>query len=134
MTHVSSQSIDVKIREKLFKQLSGLCAGASKKKSEELLASILTPTEQLMLSKRLAAVIMLHERHTQYAVENTLQLSSSTVARIRAGYEKGDYDSICAAFSKRKQEREDFWNTIEVLARLGMPSMVGDRWKFLRGR
>lgn len=132
MPHISKQKLDSKTQVKLFKQLTSLCTAVSKKGTQDFLDNLLTDTEKLMLSKRLAAVIMLHEGYSQYAVEHTLALSSSTIAKIRTEYTSGKFDSICAAFSKQKHEKEEFWHTIEVLSRLGMPSMTGDRWKFLR--
>lgn len=132
MPHISSQKLDPKLQLQLFRQLTGLCGAISKNSAEGFFSSLLTETEQLMLSKRLASVIMLHEGYSQYTVENTLTLSSSTVAKIYSGYTSGKYDSVCSAFSKRKKDAAAFWETIDVLLRLGMPSRAGDRWKFIR--
>lgn len=132
MPHISSKKIDPKIKTKLFKQLSCVSVVRNEKEAQRFLEALLTETEQLMFSKRIAAVIMLSQGYSQYAIENSLELSSSTIARLRNEYITGKYEQICLSFSKQKKEKEEFWETIEVLLRLGMPSQTGDRWKFLR--
>jgi len=131
MPQVSRKKLDKSIHKKIFQQFSRLNSNLNKKKSSVFLSTLLTETEQTMLAKRLACVLMLHEGYSQYVVEKTLGLSSSTVARVSVAVDFGRYDSLIKIVDQKREERKQFWNTLEILLRAGMPSMGKERWKHL---
>ena len=131
MPHISKQKLDQKVYKKLFRQFTDIISNLDKTNSQNLFSELLTETERIMLVKRLATVVMLYEGYSQYVVEKTLKLSSSTVARINLAYEDGLYDSLVTIFKNKKEKRDQFWSTLEILLRGGMPSMTEDRWKHL---
>jgi len=100
MPQVSRKKLDKSIHKKIFQQFSRLNSNLNKKKSSVFLSTLLTETEQTMLAKRLACVLMLHEGYSQYVVEKTLGLSSSTVARVSVAVDFGRYDSLDSIFDE----------------------------------
>lgn len=134
MPHVSAEKLDVKVYGKLFKQLAVLITAATAHTSHQILNELLTDTERIMLSKRLAAVVMFSEGYSQYIVEKTLKISPSTAARLHHAYEHGAYAVVVKLLKQESKSREQLWQTVEVLLRLGMPSMGKDRWKHLDRR
>lgn len=132
MPHISSEKINEKIYRRIFSQLANVVSKAKSHQADALLTSILTETEQVMLSKRLAAAVMFSEGYSRYAIEKTLMISSSTAARLYSAYENGLYDGVLNIIKKDKKQKEEFWQSLEVLLRLGMPSMGKDRWKHLK--
>lgn len=131
MPHVSSIKIQEKLFVELFEQLASLQTNLQKKEAVGLMGDLLTDTEKVMVTKRCAAVLMLHQGHSSYEVWNMLKLSQSTVARIKLGYEVGAYDHLVTIFDTKKIAKDRFWETLEKVLQLGMPSMGKDRWKFL---
>lgn len=73
---------------KIIKELSR--TGNAKLVFDELF----TKTEKLMLAKRLAIILLLDQGESIYAIENTLKVSPSTVARISLAYEEGKFTNL----------------------------------------
>jgi uncharacterized protein YerC len=132
MPHISKK----KLRKDVLIQISDRFMQAAvdlknKKSSSSYFRELLTPTEQVMLAKRLAAVIMLIENISTYRISNTLKLSPSTVSRLRLWLDRGDFSYIKSIIRKKKN-RDEFWSDIEKLLSGGMPPIVGrGRWRFL---
>jgi len=131
MPHISSEKIDEKVFDALFKQMIFVQAGLSKKEATGFVENLLTKTEKIMMTKRCAAVIMLHTGCSSYEVWNTLKLSPSTAAQIKLAYENGEFDDLIGIFAHKKQEKLDFMKTLNRALRLGMPSMGKERWEAL---
>jgi len=131
MPHISGEKLEQKLFADLFGQLIVLQTGLNKKEAESFFSTLVTDTEKIMLTKRCAVILMLSQGHSPYRIWNTLKLSPSTVARLNAQYEEGDYDDLVKIFKKKHIDCEKFWKTLELVLRGGMPSMVGDRWKHL---
>lgn len=130
MPHISSRKLKkellLKIQGQLFESIAKI---RNRKQSRLLLTELLTPTEQTMIAKRLAAILMLAKGIPAYRVWKTLQLSPSTTSRLQNALEKGAYTHLLSAFSKKAVD--DVWTTIEILLRLGMPEMGKRRWDWL---
>lgn len=58
---------------------------------------VLTDSEQIMLVKRFAAILMYQRGFSPYRVWNTLYISPSTAERIHTAYENGRYARIIKA-------------------------------------
>ena len=135
MPHVSKNKLDDLLYQKLFSQLIELQTGLTKTQASKMMKDLLTETEQIMLTKRCAAVLMLAHGYSAYRVWSALKLSQSTVALLRNKVEHGEYDSLIAIFKPKKskvKDKEEFIEMFNKIMRLGMPSMGADRWKSLR--
>lgn len=132
MTNISKRTLDKKQQEQLFYQLTQLVRGSNKNETAAFLSALFTDTEQIMFIKRLAAVLLLSKKQSAYRVAKTLKMSESTVSQIRIKYEFGEYDSIVKVSQKKEFDSKQFWLTLDVLLRAGMPSRGKDRWKSLK--
>ena len=123
MPHVSKRFLEkgkfLGIHRQLYKVVSELVRSG---KSKIIFDELLTKTEKLMLSKRLAIIIMLDQKESIYAIENILKVSPSTVARMLLLYENGTY----AALLKEIKIQNSFWIQLQKI----IPPRVGrDRFK-----
>ena len=131
MVYVSKQTLSRDARTRLDKKLAEtFVALKTLSGGERFLSELLTPSEHLMLAKRLTAIFMLSEGVSQYRIKQTLRLSSSTVARLAHTLDAGGFEHIVHACHKKK-DREILWHDLEKMLRLGMPSMGIDRWDWL---
>lgn len=129
MPHISTQNIDQILLEKLFSDLERLIADTTAKDSGLIINALLTKTERIMLTKRLATALMFAQGHSQYTVWNTLKLSPSTAQKMFLQYETGLYAPLIKITKHATHEK--IWDTLELILQAGMPSRGKDRWKFL---
>src|SRR3989344_7744615 len=83
MPHISQK----RVKRHVFKRMSDefVKTISSLKSSSEIrgfLNELLTPTERMMLAKRLAMILMLKKGYSFLIIRRTLKLSPSTVARF----------------------------------------------------
>ncbi|TSC57391.1 MAG: hypothetical protein Greene041679_336 [Parcubacteria group bacterium Greene0416_79] len=109
----------------------------AQKDARLFLNDVLTPTERLMIAKRLAAIVMLCREYSGYKIHTVLKVSPSTVARLKTRLEEGAFPYLAKLFRgpqeiKQKKEASDFWDALYTFILMGMPPRVGKgRWKFL---
>ncbi len=118
MPHISKRFLEkdkfININNQFYKAFENLVRNG---KTKLIFNCIMTSTEKIMLSKRLAIIILLDQGESIYAIENTLKVSSSTVARISHDYENGKYDELTKEIRKYKS----FWFQIQKI----IPPKVG---------
>lgn len=131
MTHISKKKLQDTHRKQLVKQFANLFTLSNPKKTGRVFESLCTESEQIMLIKRLAIILMLDKKYSRYRIAQTLMVSESTVREIKKKFDEGDYAEITVALKQREYENEQFWESINALLRLGMPSRGKDRWKSL---
>ena len=131
MPHVSNNNPKKKISKNIYKHLVKTIVGLQGENDGRIfLSELLTPTEQVMLAKRLAILFMLAQSISSYKIGKILKVSTSTVNRLRISSKKGKYHHVGSLF-KDKKNKERFWLEIESLIRFGMPSMGKRRWDWL---
>ncbi|TSC83393.1 MAG: hypothetical protein G01um101417_639 [Parcubacteria group bacterium Gr01-1014_17] len=107
------------------------------KNAREFLGDVLTPTEQQMIAKRLAVIVMLCRGYSGYKIRAALKVSPSTTTRFSAQLENGMFPYLEHLFRgtrsvRREKEADDFWDALYKVVLMGMPPRVGrGRWKFL---
>lgn len=138
MSHISRK----KLRKKTFQSVEDtffrlMSFPREAKKSRAFLADVLTPTERLMLAKRLAAIVMLCRGYSGYKIRAVLKVSPSTMTRLNRQLNEGAFPYLEMLFRgtrsvKRVKEAEDFWDVLHKFILMGMPPRCGrGRWKFL---
>ena len=130
MVHISHK----KLKIETFKQIQSRFAQSialvrTGSQAVCFLEELLGEEEQLMLAKRIAVVYMFAEEISAYRIAQVLSMSTSTVNRMRAAYDNGEYETIKKQYL-HKNNRAQMWKDIEVLLRLGMPPMGKGRWKW----
>ena len=102
------------IHKELFKVITQL---AYARKTNAGLGALFTKTEKVMLAKRLAIIVMLDYKESIYAIERSLKVSPSTVARFSLQYERGVYRELLQEIRAQKS----FWAFLEKI----IPPRVG---------
>lgn len=131
MPHISRKKLKKEEVDKIFKKLALVFDSAGKnKKSKILLEEFLTPTEKVMLAKRLAIIFMLNEKISIHYISDTLFVSPSTVQRISLKHEFGEY-SYLSKITSGKNNKHDIWKTIKPLVMTVLtPKGARGRWKW----
>lgn len=123
MPHISKKGIKRKTFLRISNDLIAMISGLrSKREIKALLNEILTPTERIMLAKRLAIIFMLKKDYSFEIVWRTLKVSPSTVARFWKETRIHSYPTISRRIQKEKESQE-FWNSLERALLVGMPPM-----------
>ena len=130
MVNVSKKELDKKTAEKIHAHLLRTITKLKQPQGIHLLEELLTPSEQIMLAKRLAALFLLAENIPPYRVSRLLKLSSSTAAQFAQEIEEGKHKNITRVVRK-KQDRDTFLASLETVLRAGMPERGKNRWKWL---
>jgi len=134
MANVSKRPLKSKVLVNIFSQLAKIVARSNNKNASRILESLLTETERIIIAKRLAAILMIAENCPTAVVAKTLDLSRSTVNIIRQNFYSGKYEAVLEIRGKSKKEREQMWESLDKILRLGMPSMGSDRWDWMKDR
>jgi uncharacterized protein YerC len=83
MAQVSKRKLDPRILQKVFDLfLDSLTSTGNRKQTKEFLDELLTPTEKIMLAKRIAIAYLVLQGLDQRSIANFLKVSTSTVAKI----------------------------------------------------
>jgi len=128
MPHVSQK----RVKKQVFNRMSNefVNAIASMKNSSEVrgfLNELLTPTERVMLAKRLAVILMLKKKYSFLMIRHILKVSPSTVARFWKIIKMKPFQFLSREIL-RKEKQKKFWEELERLSRLGLPPRGRGRW------
>lgn len=132
MPHVSKIKIgDERLKEIFDSFTKTICRLNNKKSAKKFIQSLLSETEEVMLSKRLAAIYLFFDGKSEYYVAESLGISSSTAARIHKNARTGHYDYL-VNFFENKNKSGEFGDTLYKILTLGLPPRTGKgRWKYI---
>lgn len=136
MVQLSKRQLKNEVMEEIFENLWLSLVSISKKEEVmDFIHDLLSPTESLMLAKRLAAALLLL-RGWQYSdIQDFLKVSSSTINNVRSSIGRGG-----KGFRFTVEQLEKKKSITKIIKRseksLGiMPPIVGrGRWAFLYRR
>ena len=126
MPHVSKKYLQkerfLSIHLELFELLTSF---SNVKDARIALNELLTKTEKIMLAKRLGAIFMIAQGMPWSDVEETLKMSSSTIAKIALKSENSAYTSLCKKMKTKK------WALFDKQISRWLPPRVGkNRFKY----
>jgi uncharacterized protein YerC len=119
----------------LLKQCAQAIAPANSKQAKLVLTELLGYEEQVMVAKRMAAIVLLAEGMSNYKIGTSLKLSQSTVATIQRKLKSGEYQTLIKSLERDKQDYWKLLDTLDSLLHLGgiLPHYNGlDRYKFMK--
>src|SRR3989344_1037615 len=105
-----------------------------KKKVSDFINSFLTPTEQIMLAKRLAIAFLLAKGYDYRDISTILRVSTGTVSRVAINYKNKQSFSIVVEQMLKKEEIAEFWQDVGKIA-ADLFSVGGSKsgsWRYLR--
>lgn len=120
MTHISKRKIASSISVRIKRNF----IVAATQGRGLMLECLLTPTETLMLAKRLAMIVMLQRGDSTYRIATTLGVSVSTVLRFEQMLEARVFRPVQQEIRKRNRPLLD---VLELLLSAGLPSPAGLR-------
>lgn len=128
MGRISRRRIDPEIEERIFEIFWDYLATLKKPEDiHEFLVSLLSYTEQVMFSKRLAIAVLLAKGYNYRDIDETLKVSTSTVGTVHkqilvgaSGYTKAVNKILT------KEKIENVFNTLdEILIKMSGPKRYG---------
>lgn len=107
MTHVSRKKLERNKEKELISALKEVFTGLKKYEVDKIFSDLITETEEVMLAKRLAVVVMLSENAPYEDISASLNLTNQTISRIHAevNYRKDVYQFLIRRLApwKRKE-------------------------------
>jgi uncharacterized protein YerC len=129
--NIKKQTLSI-VSENLIKYIALI---KTQKTAENFINELLTPSEQIMIAKRFAAIVMIERGYSYSKIMDTLKISRGTVASISRKRDAGCFKYICESIKKAKNKKKvvrqekDFWDSLEIIIMAGMPQMGKGRWK-----
>ncbi len=133
MTNISSNPLSTDKQGQLFDELTKLLSKLSATHIKSFLENLLGPEEQIMLTKRFSAIVLLEQGYSRYKISKSLHLSESTVTTINNRRLSGHYKDITRWLKKDKRNIKKFLEMLEsVLTFGGIVPQYGQGHKALR--
>lgn len=135
MTQVSKYLLPKDVYDYVFEIfLNTLVQIRTKKKASEFLDEFLTPTEKIMLAKRLAIGILIAKKCDYREISRTLKVSTATVGNFSSLYKYGkSYKNIVNILLKGEEAKKfwrEFGENMASIADIGGAKASG--WKELK--
>src|SRR3990167_2485025 len=117
MSQVSKRVLKPEIEERLFKNFWELFANSKNPKDIQLfLEDYLSPTEKVMLAKRMAIALLFSKGYDHRSISSLLKVSTSTVNNIaRTLRIKGNGYKIVIQKYLQKESTKEFFQELERL-------------------
>lgn len=115
MTQVSKYPLHKEVYNRIFELLLKSITGfKDEKEAAALLKDLFSPTERIMLGKRLAIAVLLSKGYTFREIQDILRVSQATIATVNVQfkYTGRGYKKFAEKIAKEKAW-EKFWEKIE---------------------
>jgi uncharacterized protein YerC len=135
VTQISKYPISTQVYERILDVfLKVLVKIESKDEANQFIKDFLTPTEQVMLSKRLAIAFLLEKDYDYRTISRILRVSLTTVARVNLMRKYGGqgYERMIRKLLREEKVKDFLLRVGEVLS--GIPvkgAKGGSEWRYL---
>ena len=133
MPQISKNPLSKKIEKKVFEIfLETFSQIKTKEVASNLLSDLLTPTEKIMIAKRLSIAYMIHLGYEYRTISRVLKVSLGTIARIKKIYSKsqGGLKLIINKISLYDQINDSLTKMVEDV--IGLQPPKGLDWTMWR--
>jgi len=127
MVQVSKNKVRNEVLIKIYDLFFRLFLKANNKnKLEKLIEDVLSPTEKIMIAKRIAIIYLLTKQINYSNISNTLKVSLSTISKFNLSLKK--YDGIISLINTEIQNEQmmDFFE--ELVLSVRGPGVPGVHW------
>lgn len=135
MTQVSRYPISKAVYERILEIFLGILVRIkTKKEAQRFLEDLLTPTEQVMLAKRLAIAFLLEKDYDHRTITKVLRVSSGTIARVNLVKKYGGegYQKMISKLMRDERMKDFLFKVGEALSgQFGKSSKGGSTWRYL---
>lgn len=133
MTQVSRNPLHKEIESRVYEVLlESVAIARTHDTVQKLLDDLLSPTERLMLAKRLSIALLLMKKYDQRIISNWLKVSLGTVSKVSLSLQNGTggYEKVIGSILQNDELKEFIQKIDDTLANF-MPPM-GKNWKHWR--
>ncbi|MBI3092664.1 MAG: hypothetical protein HYZ02_00295 [Candidatus Levybacteria bacterium] len=135
MTQVSKYPISKDVADRIFEVfIKSLIKIKNDKDAKDLADDLFSPTEKIMLAKRLAIAFLLMRGYQYREISKLIKVSLTTIANVNLSlnYGKGGYKRILESIAKEEKLEEFFENIAEKLLSVPAKSLKGGGvWRYL---
>lgn len=134
MTQVSKRVLLEKVEKRILDLLwTSLSSLSTRDKIALFLDDLLTPTEKIMLSKRLAIAFMLIKGYDYPSINNRLNVSDQTIWNVKINLaNRGKGYKMVIEQIMNKERWEKFWQDLDHFFEQILPPRYGTNWKEAR--
>ncbi|KKQ43181.1 MAG: hypothetical protein US60_C0006G0025 [Microgenomates group bacterium GW2011_GWC1_37_8] len=118
MTHVSRRKLDSQTEKILTSALKELFTYLKPREIDKVFSALVTNTENIMIAKRLAIIIMLFDNISYNEISRSLNLTNQTISRVHS--EMYDRPEIYKFINKKLSPWKRKKLLIEILKGLGL--------------
>lgn len=135
MTQVSRYPVSKEVYERIFdiflKTITGLY---TRKFTSGFLEEFLTPTEQVMLAKRLSVAFLLSKDYNYREISKILRVSTATVGRVALLYKESKYFKNVIKRILKDEKIDEFWQEVgeKITSLLSAGGSKSGAWRYLR--
>ncbi len=134
MTQISKRFLSKKVEERILDLFwTSISSLSTKERVALFLDDLLTPTEKLMLSKRLALAFMIMKGYDDPTINERLKVTDATIWNVKTNLTlggKGYKMGIEQIMNKEKWEK--FWQELDNFFQKILPPRYGTDWKEAR--
>ncbi len=135
MTQVSKIPLRKEIEKRVYDVLmESVAAARSRDTVARLLNDLLSPTERLMIAKRLSIALLLLKKYEQRTISRWLKVSLTTVSKVSLTLQtgKGGYHTVIGSILRKEELKALIEKIDDALADMFPP--VGRDWRSWRRR
>jgi len=136
MSQISKYPLNKQIEIRVYEVLTESIAEARTHQTvQKLLEDLLSPTERLMLAKRLSIALLLLKKYNHRTVSQWLKVSLGTVGKVSLALQHGNggYQTVIGSILK-KEELKEFIQKIDDAIADFLPPPKGADWSHWRKR
>lgn len=135
MGRVSKRPLNPEVRRQILDTvIQGLSKIVDEGDMAKLINDLLTPSEKIMLGKRLTAAILLERGYSYGQIGELLKLTNATINTIRRELDKGGagYRIIVQLLKKKESKLDRIFEKIDAFLLSAVPPIKGSRSSFRR--
>ncbi len=136
MSQVSKYPVHEKVSERIYELLLKVITDScDKEEAKNLMEDLLTPTEKIMLGKRLTTAMLIIKGYSYREIGKIIRISPSTVTKMSIQLKYGENGGLKRFVDKILLEEKmiSFWSTIEeTILNTVSHGKGGASWRYLR--
>ena len=133
MTQVSKRYLQKEVEERILDLFWTSLSSANKEQIALFLDDLLSPTEKIMLAKRLAIAFMLMKNYDYGTINERLKVSDPTIWNVKTSLAfKGRGYKMIIEKIMSKEKWEKFWQDLDHFFTQIIPPRTRTDWKKIR--
>lgn len=134
MSQISKRWISKEVEDRIFEVFwESLASCSTKQTVSDFLEDLLTPTEKIVLAKRVSIALLLLKGYDYKSINNLLKVSDPTIWIVKLWLKtKGKGYHLVLEKIIRSEKMEKFWQNMENKAENILPPRTGSNWSEIR--